>query len=344
MKYFCLFVIHLFVVAISFGQTTLLNSNCFSIGQMVINSNCDTTVTEGTAGSNQTWDFSTVISHGRDTSLFVDPINSPYFSNFQNSNIASSSLSNPNYYTYYKLTNDSLIYLGFGGINGTSPIINVYSSPLDLLVFPLNYNDTFSYPVNSFSKFAYSSTPGDTLYEYGYGNSQVVVDGWGTLITPNNQVYPNTLRLKKIMNSTDSVVYTGAINTTTVNSGVTTTYSWYSTDIGDHGSQFYISYTPFGNNLYKSVGWQRKTITSVLSYASNEVKLSLNPNPANDILYLKWDNELHIPVEIYNLLGVCVLKTVPSNQIDISNLSDGIYILKAIMNEQTIARRFEIVR
>lgn len=81
-----------------------------------------------------------------------------------------------------------------------------------------------------------------------------------------------------------------------------------------------------------------------LSSGTNEDSFEIYPNPANDVLYVNWKSQMPYQIEIYNLLGVSVLRTVTANQIDISNLTEGVYILKGIVNDKVIVRRFEVVR
>lgn len=68
--------------------------------------------------------------------------------------------------------------------------------------------------------------------------------------------------------------------------------------------------------------------TSALStnYFEKEA-LNIYPNPANDIIHLKTEKEIS-NIKIYNILGKEILKST-SKTINVSELSNGLYLLKA---------------
>jgi hypothetical protein len=64
---------------------------------------------------------------------------------------------------------------------------------------------------------------------------------------------------------------------------------------------------------------------------SYDNEISLYPNPAKDILHLKWDGINKISVTFYNSVGQELSKFFLSNNksiIDISELQNGLYFLK----------------
>ena len=65
---------------------------------------------------------------------------------------------------------------------------------------------------------------------------------------------------------------------------------------------------------------------------STNNSLQIYPNPAKDILRLKSKSALIKTIEIYNVLGQKVYQSNYKENIDISNLSSGLYIIKAIGN------------
>ena len=81
-----------------------------------------------------------------------------------------------------------------------------------------------------------------------------------------------------------------------------------------------------------------------LSGGTNAESFEIYPNPANDVLYVNCKNQMPYQIEIYNLLGESVLRTVTTDRIDIISLVEGVYILKGIVNDKVIVRRFEVVR
>jgi len=76
-------------------------------------------------------------------------------------------------------------------------------------------------------------------------------------------------------------------------------------------------------------------------------KLNIFPNPASNIVIIKMDDEIEIEnVEIYNLLGKKVYTHKTSNQqnteINISNLSKGMYVVKVKVNNFIISKKLII--
>lgn len=65
---------------------------------------------------------------------------------------------------------------------------------------------------------------------------------------------------------------------------------------------------------------------AVSNFNSSNLNFSVYPNPVNDILYLKLESEIK-SVEIYSLQGQKILSST-SNQIIVSNLAKGIYLVK----------------
>jgi parallel beta-helix repeat protein len=64
--------------------------------------------------------------------------------------------------------------------------------------------------------------------------------------------------------------------------------------------------------------------------------LTLYPNPASDFLFIQSESPIE-KVEIYNQLGACVLKnTNVINKVTISNLSDGLYLVRIYTNGTTV--------
>ncbi|WP_196887832.1 T9SS type A sorting domain-containing protein [Aureivirga sp. CE67] len=86
-------------------------------------------------------------------------------------------------------------------------------------------------------------------------------------------------------------------------------------------------------------------ITNTLDINENdfESQISLYPNPAKNIVYLKSDRILE-EVFLYDQTGKIVLKEKikTSNSLDISNLSKGIYYVKILSNHKTTTKKLSI--
>jgi hypothetical protein len=94
----------------------------------------------------------------------------------------------------------------------------------------------------------------------------------------------------------------------------------------------------------KTVKWQN----------GKEDGVSVYPNPAKEVVYLQVasDNEGVLGVEIFNMLGKCVLKSeslavvagLNTKSFDVSMLPCGAYMMKVTMNDRTESRKVIVNR
>lgn len=79
------------------------------------------------------------------------------------------------------------------------------------------------------------------------------------------------------------------------------------------------------------------TALSTNDFEANDLKFSLYPNPANDIVSIDLENEIKT-VEVYSLQGQKVLSS-KEKQVNISNLSKGIYMVRVEDENGAIATK-----
>lgn len=72
----------------------------------------------------------------------------------------------------------------------------------------------------------------------------------------------------------------------------------------------------------------------------NQLQLNIYPNPATTILYLQSSNADNYTLDIRNFLGQVILKSSNQNQIDISQLTNGIYFIIIRQGQQTTTAKF----
>jgi hypothetical protein len=97
-------------------------------------------------------------------------------------------------------------------------------------------------------------------------------------------------------------------------------------------------YNKFGVKGYKSFWYY--TNESSLSNNSEELNsFSIYPNPTNDKLFIQGLSSSS-RVSIYNVLGKLVLSQTISKEIDVKQLSKGVYILKIIDEQKETVRKF----
>ncbi len=181
------------------AQITLNQSDFPSAGTAVIRAEANTNgVSPGSAGPNQTWDFSSLDTINIDTTTFITPDEAPNSDDFPMANLVSYNLG---VYTYNYINSNALWGIGIS-LDFVEPgtFISIYFDPMSKqMVFPTTYGTTFT-----------DSTNIDITLEDPEGGfrtktvqkSEFEVDGYGTVITPSGSF--DALRMVIIRESIDS--------------------------------------------------------------------------------------------------------------------------------------------
>lgn len=88
--------------------------------------------------------------------------------------------------------------------------------------------------------------------------------------------------------------------------------------------------------------YTNNTILSSSDFSQNNLEVALYPNPAKDMLNIETTLEVQ-SVEIFNIQGQKVLET-NQNQINVSNLSSGMYMVKIQDIENNVATKKVIIK
>jgi len=169
----------------------------------------DVAVNVGSAGGNQTWDFSNqTLPNGYElTFTFKDPSGSPYVDFFPTATFLmeeefSGEESHIFGYSYYFLDQSSFDFLGFAFTDTVSgyEVLEMEENPEDVNL-PLNYGDSWTEVSYDTMDFGFGSLM------IGYDSTVTVIDAWGTIITPAGTF--ECLRLRDSHYSTDSVYFQG---------------------------------------------------------------------------------------------------------------------------------------
>ena len=85
------------------------------------------------------------------------------------------------------------------------------------------------------------------------------------------------------------------------------------------------------------------TITSINDSESVEEitanSLNIYPNPANDVLKIETEYEIN-EIAIYDIYGRRQVAVTPSRQIDVADLTSGVYFIKINTEKGNIVKRF----
>lgn len=119
-----------------------------------------------------------------------------------------------------------------------------------------------------------------------------------------------------------------------------------------YGSQDYLGNTRVFEQLVDIGAIEYQKTTSDTSTALNTIDaakyFNLYPNPANAVIHLEYDAKLHqlAQADIFTVNGQ-MIQTIPLNgtgTIDVSMLSEGIYMLRLVTTQQEIAYKRFVIR
>jgi len=314
-------------------------------GDYQMNVSCDTTnINEGNPGTNQTWNFPSLIRKDSTLINWLNASSTPYSSSFPTANIASTS-DNSNF-NYFTASSSGLIFNGIGNTN----LVVVLSDPETYVQYPFTFNSNFS---DNFYATIISGT--NTIIRNG--TVTVTCDGWGTINLPFGS-FSNALRVKVITDSRDSTI----AGITYVLKSHATSYQWYVP--GRKFDVFQISNTIFTYNgvpesPVKSVSYNSNSRSVNISKLGTEIpenfSLAQNyPNPFNPSTNIKFDipKSSFVKIIVYDLTGreteVLVNQQMQpgsySAEFNGTSLSSGIYFYKISAGEFTETKKMSLIK
>ncbi|MCB0679119.1 MAG: PKD domain-containing protein [Saprospiraceae bacterium] len=268
-------------------------------------------ISVGTAGGGQSWDFTNVQEDIQIVNNFITPIGAPNAGDFPTSNLV---VEINDIYNYAQITVNEVIALGtvfdvFG--SGTLTSV-VFDQPQTVYTIPTAYGDDYT-DVYGFDVRADGSDFGVDSVRYKQTNSaEVSVDAWGSVTVPAGTY--NALRRQIVTSSTDSIwiKFLGFWTLFDNAESTTTTYEWLSAeskgtlaeaDLDQLGNvesfTYFISLIPAGSGPVALFGWDE------LSPGS----FQFNDQSTNDPTSWLWDfgdgntNTMQDPMHTYAAPG-----------------------------------------
>jgi len=332
---------------------TLMASNVSPLpgDEFVIHNCVSNNVQPGTSGANTSWDFSSLSTlttqGGIDTGLAMPSISTQTYAIFPTSTLAVVTPAS-NLVTYFI---ESDTKLSQDGLYVSSSEYTAYSDPMDVLQFPLTYNNTFT--DNYSGLVVYTPSGGTTLNAINNGSITVIADAYGTLTLPGASgpvVYQNVLRVHSVQTYRDSVYLFGT--TSIVETYNVETYTWYTP--GYHNALLVIATStgPGGNS--KQVSYSSRQLAGpegVSTLLSGNVSVNLYPNPANSELNIAYStaNSDYIHISLYDMLGREIASIANGNtqgaqtlSYNTSALTKGMYLIRFQTKDETITKKVTI--
>jgi hypothetical protein len=155
------------------------------------------------------------------------------------------------------------------------------------------------------------------------GTSMTSVDGLGTLILPGNNTYSNVVRFH-LKDSANASVFGSAVTF------IRDVYEYYDFTVGN--LPVFITMTVTVNSALfansSTLILSKDQPTTFVGLEENQANpLVLFPNPVQHALFITGANYGEA-YQIQNGLGQIVLEGSLDNSIDVTNLSEGIYVVK----------------
>lgn len=101
-------------------------------------------------------------------------------------------------------------------------------------------------------------------------------------------------------------------------------HSVIATDVDNDGDMDVLAALAYDSKIY----WY-ENLGSIVVDENQLTNLSIYPNPTTGILYINYQTPIS-KIEIYNQLGQLLIENTLSNEIDISNLNNNLYLVKII--------------
>jgi hypothetical protein len=164
-----------------FGQIVIdWNEIPHNVGtQWIKNSAIDVTVSLGTTGGPQTWDFTSQPMGGEFSyATIVEPSASAYQDSFPSANLVYCSPGGSDtVYQYYNLNSNYIIMLGLGAASPTTPFVWKYD-PSDSIPCPQSYSNSYNF------HYGFREDILPTTYMEYYHHGVSVYDAYGTVNIP----------------------------------------------------------------------------------------------------------------------------------------------------------------
>ena len=295
----------------------------------------------GTAGANQTWDFTSITKGSTAPVTYkFEPVTSTNAATFPNATqqFSSSSLAGFNKVSASAIQN-------YGIQAGPTNI--VYSDPEDQIRYPFTMGTTYTDP------WVASFTSGGYKY-LRYGTTKQTGDAYGTLQLPG-QTFTNVLRAHFVQDYKDSTYITGFGSY--VIKYYNDEYMWYlpNTHMPVFSSSTLTYVGPSGTQKMTSANKVETIKTGISGEESFIQSMNFYPNPSTNgsiNVDLNLNESLHYEIAIYDNLGRDVLKTSTFEgisgynfkTIDVSKVAKGLYTLVVISDNVKLSNHKIVIQ
>ncbi len=264
--------------------------------------NIASNVNPGSDGANITWDFSALQAQSTLTSYMYSAYSTPNSINIPEAN---SVLEEFETKFYFKVSEKMIEQYGTVSKNNT---LTIYSKPFVKMVFPFNYQDSYS---GDFAGTVY----GKNNYEANFtGTYLLKADAYGTLILPGNIIYTNVFRIKTVR---EQCYGNSSCNCATIS------YKWYTKGVRYPLLTIIQTKTSKGVKTIRTAYYARAENQSEIEIQNEPKKLiaenleaKIYPNPFMDHFKIDYNltKDSDVKIEIYDNSGRKVNSVQKLNQ------------------------------
>ena len=347
---------------LSFSQITITDVDFASGNDTVtVSASDETNLDLNTTGANAVWDFSSIEITTQRVDTFHDVSDAQAIYQF----VYNNGFTNPEYESEYFLPWSSMDFSQGEqiGLSIKDPLYftKISSSMIEIVGYGVTAND---YPIPAASdtidiKYELPMNYTDSWYSRSYTNLDLnpafdgiyrryqqrtsEVDGWGQITTPFKTY--DVVRVKSYVESQDSVyINFGGFGGQWIELPVPPTYEyeWYAN--GEDIPVFkVITQDVGGSENVSSVEFKDKK-RDFASTIENAVDFQIYPNPASNNLTVITANFAD-QISIYSLTGELLVSELTNSTIsnlDVSGLSNGLYLLEIKVGTQVSTQKFSV--
>lgn len=324
-----LLLISSFLLSVTgFAQITVTSADVATAGTTVVMGR-DTmaTVTIGSAGTNKTWNFSSLTPDEVETLDFVAPASTPYAAQFPGANL-SMIQTTPGGTSYIYLVSNSSTVSVDGVADAT--LFADFNPNEQIISLPATYGT----PINSTTKFTvrmpYTAVTGyDSLMIKSMKTKNGSFDAWGSLTIPLGTF--NTIRQYELQRTTDSI-FIHAVGPfppagwyfAQESKDSTYHYAWWTNGKASSLVEIDSTVGSTGDVRFMAANPGPTNVASAVSQSSN-----VYPNPASEMINFVYDGNGNTELVIFNVTGSKVSHLVMQpgiNQVDVQSYPAGMYL------------------
>lgn len=156
------------------------------------------------------------------------------------------------------------------------------------------------------------------------GGAFFILDGHEILVHPSGKNYSGGFSIKDVSSNNANLATVPELGSTTsaYSSNPSTGSFFRAVKVDEHTYDLYFYTMGFGYGIYRL-----STVTTSVENIETATGYEIFPNPTTDVLCINGAQNTDA-ISIYSISGQMMQAVVSSNQVDVSNLPKGIYIIK----------------